>query len=251
MRMAFGMLCLAIGSGIACAQDPSTQESVTSFEACVSEARLNHADAVMPTYVSYKCGGATAQKLAARPDQCALDGRPLLRNIERRSRQLDDGLYMRTIWRTEVCAGLCETRVYNDGRETSYSCEVRRHLEGSVPQYSPQPRNTGYYERDGYGYPPGRVYYYYDEPPARGYDRPVPYVARPRRPETVEGRPVERYDYYIPYRYRSEYADDNRRDDYRRDDYRRYDDRADDDRRDDNRADDSRADGRRVYYYYR
>jgi hypothetical protein len=265
--MAFCMLCLAIGSGIASAQDPGAQESASSFEACVSEARQKHTDAATPTYLSFKCEGATAQKLAARPDQCFADGRPLLRNIERRSRQLNDGLYLRIIWRTEVCAGLCETRVYNDTRETSYSCEVRRHLEGRVPEYSPQPRNTGYeprdgyYPRDGYDYRPARagwVYYpgrgwvYYYEPAAGGGDQPAPYVNRPRVPEIWEHRGSERnYDYvpgrYLEYRYPGEYVDDGRRDDYGRDAYRAGDSR----RNDDNRADDNRGDGRRVYYYYR
>src|SRR5262245_38708221 len=119
MRTILCVLCVAMCSGIA-----SAQEHVSNFDACVSEARQRHTDSVTETYFSYKCDGATAQRLAARPDQCAADVRPSRNRIERTSRQMDDGLYLRMIWRTSVCAGMCETRFYNDARRTGYLCEV-------------------------------------------------------------------------------------------------------------------------------
>jgi hypothetical protein len=239
MRITFCVLCVATGSGIASAQD---QQSASYFQQCINEAVQQHSHAAMPTFLSFKCAGATAQKLATRPDQCDSDAMPSLRNIERRSRRLEDGLYLRVVWRTEVCAGLCETRVYNDTRETSYSCEVRRHLEGRVAQFPPQQRSLGYYRRDdGYESTPrqGPAYYYYEPP--------VPEAGSQRVPEAPgERRITERYYYYIPgeylqYRYPGREADDPR------DNYRAGGARRDDDRRDDGERD---ADGR-IHYYYR
>lgn len=220
MRMALSILCMVMCCGIAGAQD-----HVSNFETCVSEAKQNHTDTTMENYLSYKCDGPTAQRLAARPDQCAADVRPPLRSIERRSRQMEDGLYLRMIWRTEACAGMCETKYYNDARETSYLCEVRRHTGGRVAQDGGQVlRNTGYRRyADGYQQDRRRIY-----APSRSYEQPY-YSSRRGIPETDAGSPVAERWYYIPpgwyleYRYPRDYADDGR-DDYRRDDYRRDDD---------------------------
>ena len=217
MRMAVGILCMVMCCGIAGAQD-----HVSNFETCISEAKQKHADATMETYLSYKCDGPTAQRLAARPDQCAMDVKPALRNIERRSRQLEEGLYLRMIWRTEACAGMCETTLYNDARETSYLCEVRRHTAGRVAQDGGQTlRNTGY-QRYVNDYQQDRRY----GPAVRRYEQPY-YSSRRRIPETDAGSPDAGRWYYIPpgwyleYRYPSDYVDGGR-DDYRSDDYSRH-----------------------------
>jgi hypothetical protein len=221
MRMAFCVLCMAMFSGLAGAQEP-----LSNFEACVSEARQRRTDSAMENYLSFKCDGVAAQRLAARPDQCAADVRPSLRNVERRSRQLDDGLYLRIIWRTDVCAGMCETRFYTDARDTSYLCEVRRHLEARGPlDGGPPLRNPGYSRRDAYDYPPAPRWT--DAPAPRSYEQPRYYVVRPRV--------AERWYYVEPgryreYRYPSDFADDDRGEDYRRGDDRRGEDQADDGR---------------------
>jgi hypothetical protein len=221
MRIAFCVLCIAMCSGMAGAQAP-----LSHFEACVAEARQRHTDSAMENYLSFKCDGATAERLAARPDQCAGDVRPSLRNVERRSRQLDDGLYLRIVWRTDVCAGMCETRFYTDARETNYLCEVRRHREARFRLNSGWPlRNADYYRpyADEYPPPPPPPRWTY-EPAVRSDEQPRYYISRPRV--------TERWYYVEPGWYRerrpSEYAGDDRRD--RRDDYdnRRGDDRADD-----------------------
>lgn len=260
MRKAFYVLCLATCSGIAGAQEPPP----SNFEACVSEARQRHADSAMETYLSFKCEGAAAQRLAARPDQCFGDVKPALRSVERRSRQLGDGLYMRIVWRTDVCAGMCETRFYTDARETSYLCEVRRHLEARAPL---PPRNPDYDRRytadDPPASPPTRGIY---GPAARPYDEPrYYYIARPRTVERWYYIEPERYREIEPGRYREvepgryreyrfpdDFVDDaprdERRDDgYRRDDYRDY--RRGEYLRRDDRADDDRRDGYRLYEY--
>ena len=219
MRMLFCVLCLAMCSGIA-----NAQQQLTNFDTCVSEAQQRHADSTMENYLSFKCDGITAQKLAARPDQCNDDAKPSLRNIERKFRQLADGLYLRMIWRTHVCAGMCETRIYNDGRDTNYLCEVRRHIEGRVVRDDP-PRDAGY---GGYvhGYPSRRWTYR----PVSGSDQPgfyTDYAFRRRMPETDEDLRRGRWisggpDWYEVYEHPSaSYPDNDRRDDYRRDDYRR------------------------------
>jgi hypothetical protein len=240
MRIAFCILCIAMCSGIAGAQTPRS-----NFEACVTEARQKHTDSAMENYLSFKCDGATAERLAARPDQCAGDVRPLLRNVERRSRQLDDGLYRRIVWRTDMCAGMCETRFYTDARETNYLCEVRRHLESRVRQNYGRPlRNADYYQPYGEEYPPPSAPRWTYGPAVKSYEQP-----RYSRP-----RVTERWYYVEPGWYReyrpSDYADDDRRDDYRRDDYSRDDYRRDDYRRDDYdyRRGDDRAEDRRDGY---
>jgi hypothetical protein len=164
MRLIFWVVCMAMCSGLA-----SAQQHVSNFEACVNEAKQRHADSTTDTYSSYKCDGATAQKLVARPDECSGDAKPSLTRIERKSKPLEDGLYLRMTWRTQVCAGLCETRLYNDTRETSYLCEVRRHTGVKVSQSSSQPqRNTG-----------RRRYANELQSQRRWADRPVRYFRRP------------------------------------------------------------------------
>jgi hypothetical protein len=156
MRMILCVLCVTMCSGTA-----STQEHVSNFDACVNASKLRHTDSVMENYLSYKCDGAIAERLAARPDQCSLDLKPSLHRIVRKSRQLDEGLYVRMIWSTEVCAGMCETMIYRDARETSYLCEVRRHTAGRMtldggqgyPRYVDEylPRQGWIYPARGYG----------------------------------------------------------------------------------------------------
>lgn len=228
MRMILCVLCVAMCSGIA-----SAQETFSNFDACVTEARQKHTDSTMDTYTSYKCDGATAQKLAARPDECAADVRPPLNRIERKSRQLEDGLYLRMTWRTEACAGMCETRFYNDSRDTKYLCEVRRHSDGRVAQSTDQaPRSTSH-RRYGNEYQSGRRWAYR---PVRNYDQPDSFRRRMLETEE-EARRLERWIYgepewYPEYSYPSDYVDDYRRNDsrtsrYRRDGYRRDDYRRD------------------------
>jgi hypothetical protein len=201
-------------SGIASAQ------YVSNFDACVSDAREKHTDATMEDYTSFKCDGAVAQRLASRPDECSSDVRPSAGRIERRSRQLDDGLYLRMTWSTRACAGRCEIRFYNDSRDPNYLCEVRRHTSDSRRSDDddrPPPR----YNRRYRDYPPPRRWVWRDddEPPVR--------YRQLREPEEV--RRVERWIYAEPERYR-EYPRDYYRGDYYnyydyrrdyRDDYRR------------------------------
>ena len=153
MRTVLCVLCVAMCCGLAIAQ-----EGVSNFDACVSEAKQRHTDAIMETYFSYKCDGVIAQRLAARPDQCGADVRPSRSRIQRSSRQLEDGLYLRMIWRTSLCAGMCETRFYSDARETRYLCEVRRHIVGKgVPDGGPRHYPPGRRDLDEYA-PEGSVY---------------------------------------------------------------------------------------------
>jgi hypothetical protein len=205
MRLMLCVLCLAMWSGIASAQ------YVSNFDACVSDARQKHTDSTMENYTSFKCDGAVAQKLAARPDECSADVRPSAGRIERRSRQLDDGLYLRMTWSTQACAGRCEIRFYNDARDPNYLCEVRqRSSESRRPDYDDRPPPR--YNRRYPDYPPPRRWVW------REYDEPVPYRRGLREPEQ-EVRRAERWIYVEPERYR-EYPRDYR-DDYYRDDYRR------------------------------
>ncbi len=236
MRIAFCVLCMAMFSGIAGAQAP-----LSNFDACVAEARQSHRDSAMENYFSFKCDGAKAERLASRPDQCSGDVRPSLRNVERRSRQLDDGLYLRIIWRTDACAGMCETRFYTDGRETNYLCEVRRHREARVRQnYGRPPRNPDYYRPDADEYPPLPVPRWTYGPASRSDEQPRYYISGPRA--------TERWYYVEPGWYREYRSSDRADGDRRGNDYRRDDDRRDDDRWDDYR---SRDDSRRDEYGYR
>jgi hypothetical protein len=206
MRIMLCILCLAMWSGIASAQ------YVSNFDACVSDAQQKHTDSTMDNYTSWKCDGATAQRLAARPDQCSADVRPS--RTERKSRQLEDGLYLRIIWRTQVCAGMCEIRFYNDSRDPSYLCEVRRHIGDSRSvQYDDRP--TPRYRRYPGEYPQGRSVWR----PVREYDEPGPYRRRIREPEE-EVRRRERWIYIEPQWHRErDYRADDYRDDYYRQDY--------------------------------
>jgi hypothetical protein len=200
MRIILCVLCVAACSGAA-----GAQTRVSNFETCISEAKERHTDAVTDTYLSFKCDGATAQKLAARPDECAADVRPAASRIVHSWRPLDDGLYTRMIWSTKVCAGMCETRAYNDGRETTYLCEVRRHVIHGVAQTSssPPPRPASYRRYPG-DYPPRRWPYR----PVRSYGQPAPYIYERRMPEAEmnprragrwsNGRPDVYMEYVYP-----------------------------------------------------
>jgi hypothetical protein len=213
MRVMFGVLCVAMWSGVAVAQH------VSNFDACVSEATQKHADSTMESYTSYRCDGATAQKLAVRPDECSSDVKPS--RIERKSRQLGDGLYLRTTWRTRLCAGMCEVRFYDDSRDTSYRCEVRRHSDQTREAQNEDPPSRRYRQySDPYEYPPRRRVWR----PVRRYDDSEYY----RRRSLGEGD-ARRMDEWIyrgewhrvyPREDREEYRDLYRDDwhDYRRDD---------------------------------
>jgi hypothetical protein len=195
MRAIFGILCLALCSEVAGAQEP-----VSNFDACVNESKQRHTDSTMPDYLSYKCDGATAQKLAARPDECSADVKPTLNDIEHKSRQLIDGLYLRMTWRTEVCAGMCETRFYDDARNPSYLCEVRRHVGDRVARnvaplrrYTTGRRYTDSYPlRRRWVWRPRRTY----EPPAASWRRMQETEEEARR---TERRIYDEPDRYPPY----------------------------------------------------
>jgi hypothetical protein len=137
--------------------------------------------------------------------------------IERKSRQLDDGLYLRMTWSTRACAGMCEIRFYNDSKATNYLCEVRRHTgESRRADYDDRPPPR--YNRRYPDYPPPRRWV------RRDYDEPAPYRRRLREPDE-EVRRVERWIRVDPEPYREysrprDYRDDDYRDDYYRRDYR-------------------------------
>jgi hypothetical protein len=222
MRIILCVLCVAMCSGIGGAQEHSS-----NFETCISEARQKHTDSTMDTYASYKCDGATAQKLAARPDECAAGVRPPLSRIERKSRQLEDGLYLRMTWSAQVCAGMCETRFYNDSRDAKYLCEVRRRNDDRVAQSSDQAPPSTSNRRHGNEHQSGRRWTY---GPMRNYDQPDPFRRRMLETEE-EARGIGRWIYgesewYSEYSDPGNYADDYRRNDYRRA-YRRGDYRRD------------------------
>jgi hypothetical protein len=115
MKKIFWILCLTLYPAIA---------SATNFDVCVNEAKTNHNDTTAEGYTSYKCESTTAEKLSARPDECAGGPKPSLRSLTRKTRQLDDGVYMSLSWTAGKCAGSCETRSY-DSKDTTYLCEVR------------------------------------------------------------------------------------------------------------------------------
>jgi hypothetical protein len=213
MRVIFCVLCVATWSGVAGAQH------VSNFDACVSEATQKHADSTMDNYSSYRCDGATAQKLAVRPDECSSDVKP--GRIERKSKQLGNGLYLRTVWRTRTCAGMCEIRFYDDSKDPSYRCEVRRH-NGETREAQNDDPPARRYRR--YPYP-----YYYPTPqrtwrPVRRYDDAPGYDRRQRLDEE-DARRMDRWIYrgewyrVYPREDRDQYRDVHRddRDDYRRD----------------------------------
>jgi hypothetical protein len=218
MRLAFCVLCLVMWSGTVSAQSGS------NFDACVSDAQEKHTDSTMDNYTSWKCDGAKAQKLAVRPDSCSADARPI--RIDRKTRQLEDGLYLRMTWSTRMCAGMCEIRFYNDdSKQTSYLCDVRRRTADSRPVQNddrPPPRFARRYP-DEY-YPPRRVRRQARE---REYDEPGPPYYRRRVWEPDEdGPPRGRRGSYAGRDWRQDwirvYPRESDRDDYR-DDYRRDD----------------------------
>jgi hypothetical protein len=213
MRMIFCVLCLAL-----CCGGARAQEHLSNFDVCVNESKLRHTDSTMPEYLSYKCDGATAQKLAARPDECSADTTPAFDRIERKSRQLSDGLYLRMTWRTGMCAGMCETRLYDDSRTPSYLCEVRRHIgdrdvrsDGQSPRYTPGRRYAN-------GYPPRRRWVWRSR---RTYEPPAAYWRRMQETEEearrMDRRIYEEPDRYPPYSRNNDYRDDGYRDDRYRD----------------------------------
>ncbi len=123
MNRFFGVLCLILYPAIA---------SATNFDVCVNEAKTNHNDTAGDGFTSYKCEGATAEKLSARPDECTGGAKPSLRSLARKSRQLDDGLYSSMSWTAGKCVGSCEMRSY-DSQNTTYLCEVRVYSDVAKP----------------------------------------------------------------------------------------------------------------------
>jgi hypothetical protein len=123
MNKIFWILCLALCPAIA---------NATNFEVCVNEAKTNHNDAPAEGYASYKCEGTTAEKLLARPDECPGGTKPSLRNLVRKSRQFDDGVWSSLSWTAGKCVGMCETRSY-DSKEPTYLCEVRVYGDDARP----------------------------------------------------------------------------------------------------------------------
>jgi hypothetical protein len=216
MRLVFCVLCLAMWSGIVSAQSDS------NFDACVTDAKQNHTDSTMDSYTSWRCEGDVAQRLAVRPDSCSADPRP--GRIERNTRQLEDGLYLRMTWSTRTCAGMCEIRFYNkDPKATSYLCDVRRRTADSTPPPDDRPplRYSRRYPREYY--PPERRVWRPER--EREYDGPPPYYYRRRaRGPDEDGPPRGRWSSYIGRDWRRDwvrvYPREADRDEYR-DDYRR------------------------------
>lgn len=109
------------------AGDDRFDDRASNFDTCVTEATQHHTDRmVKDTYYYYECEGPTAEKLAARPDECGSDVRPSPGEVKRWWDQLEDGLYLRVKWGTGRCAGLCQTRLYTDARKTTHRCELHR-----------------------------------------------------------------------------------------------------------------------------
>jgi hypothetical protein len=217
MRVIFWVLCLVSCLALCCG-GASAQEHLSNFDTCIAESRQRHTDSTMPDYWSYKCDGATAQKLAARPDECSADTLPRSDRIEHKSRQLRDGLYLRMIWRTGVCAGMCETRFYSDSRGPSYLCEVRRHMSDRVARSSAQSSRYTTGRRYPNGYPPRRWAWR----PRRTYEPPAAYWRRMQETEEDAPRIYDEPDsnprYYRDYGDRDYgYRDDRYRDDSYRD----------------------------------
>lgn len=128
MRTVLSIVFVMMHGGIGVAQDQADDHGSrrSNFDACVNEARQNHTERVKENFYSYECHGATAEKLAARPDQCGNDVKPAQSQLKNGLQQVEDGLYLTTTWRTTRCAGLCQTRLYADTRQTTHTCELRR-----------------------------------------------------------------------------------------------------------------------------
>jgi hypothetical protein len=168
MNKIFWILCFTLSPAIA---------SATNFDLCVNEAKTNHAETAEAGYTVYKCEGMTAEKLAARPDECAGGAKPLLRSLSRKVQQFDDGLYAIMSWTAGKCTGSCKTRSY-DSRDTNYLCEVRIYGDGGPPTESNRQRmapGPGAASQETPGPPaPG--------PPAPAPGGPAPDAAGPGAP---------------------------------------------------------------------
>jgi hypothetical protein len=221
MRLILCVLCLAMWCGTVSAQSDS------NFDACVSDAQQKHTDSTMDNYTSWKCDGDVAQRLAVRPDSCSADSKPT--RIERRTRQLEDGLYLRMTWSTRTCAGMCEIRFYNsDSKKASYLCDVRRYTAERTPAPYDDDRPPPRYSRryPGEYYPPQRRGW--RSAREREYDEPPPYYYRyyrRRLREPDEGAPPRGlWSSYVGRDWRRDwvrvYPREADRDEYR-DDYRR------------------------------
>jgi len=143
----------------------------TNFEACVNDAKQNNSVVMADGYTAYKCDATTAEKLTARPDECPDGAKPLLRNLARKYRQLDDGLYTSLSWKAGRCLGSCETRSY-DSKDTTYFCEVRIYADDGKPVETGPDAAPGISRRKAptdFGRRPWRPAWYPPEP-----DRPAP-----------------------------------------------------------------------------
>lgn len=130
MRTILCVLCAVTHGGIAVAQDLPDDDhgrrAISNFDTCVNEARQNHTERVKENFYSYECRGITAEKLAARPDQCGNDVKPALSAVKNLMEPDEAGLVLTTKWRTTRCAGRCLTTLYADSRETTHTCELRK-----------------------------------------------------------------------------------------------------------------------------
>jgi len=117
----FCALCVALYPELASPQTPTS-----NVEACVNEAKQKHEDSKIDNYTSYKCEGPTALRLTTRPDECATGVKLPLNRIHSISRNLEDGLYVRSSWDESTCGGTCEIRYY-ENKDPSYFCEVRKY----------------------------------------------------------------------------------------------------------------------------
>jgi hypothetical protein len=196
MNKIFFALCLMLYPAIA---------GATNFDACVNDAKQTDSVATADGYISYRCENTTAEKLAARPDECPVgDVKPPLSSLVRRQTQLDDGLLTSLSWRAGRCSGSCEMRSF-DSQEATYNCEVRIYSDDGGPaettrerppaagdrQAANQPRRPRWFPRRYSRLAPPRY-------PDRAYPiRPPLYSERPAypgRPRFYSGRP----DYLYP-----------------------------------------------------
>lgn len=132
MKTIFWVLCLSLYPAIAAA---------TNFDVCVNEAKANHNDTTVDNYTSYKCEGSTAEKLAARPDECPGGQKPSDRSLSRKTKPLPDGLYSSLRWRAGKCEGMCES-VSSNSKDTTYTCTLKIFSDGSGTAENAPPDNS-------------------------------------------------------------------------------------------------------------
>lgn len=137
--VALGVVALGAGIGLWLTLAP-TLAAASNFDACMTEATLA-GSVTTDGYVSYHCAGTTAEKLAARPDECPVGRiRPALKSVVRQQQPFDDGLLTSVSWTAGRCWGKCAMRSF-DYKETSYGCEVRVYTghDPDPPEPAPPP----------------------------------------------------------------------------------------------------------------